>query len=100
MPANLPASAELEEAEPIQGQGPPDWHDSRTYEPTWGYRSLPIVGDNNLGLIRFRSGNLLIHRLLIPTDQGMQSSTAIVRAVPGKVVLRPIPESKPTNSDR
>jgi hypothetical protein len=100
MPATFPAGAELQEAEPLQGKGAPDWQDSRTYEPTWGYRSLPIVGDNNLGLLRLRSGNLLVHRLLIPTDQGTRSSTAIARTVLGKVILKPILQSEAGNSSR
>jgi hypothetical protein len=92
MPANLAADAALEEADPAQGEGVPDWQDARTFEPTWGYRSEPIVGENNLGLVRFRSGNLLVHRLLIPTEEGTRASTAIVRTLPGRVVLVPVPE--------
>jgi hypothetical protein len=100
MPANLPPHAGLEQAGPAHREGAPDWQDSRTYEPTWGYRSLPIIGENNLGLIRLRSGDLLVHRLLIPTDQGTRSATAIVGTVPGKVVLKPVSGSEPTGRQR
>ena len=55
--------------------------------PAWGFRSLPIIGDNNLGLVRFRSGDLLIHRLLIPTEAGTRSSSALVATTPGEVLL-------------
>jgi hypothetical protein len=100
MPATLPAHASLEQAEPTHREGAPDWQDSRTYEPNWGYRSLPIIGENNLGLLRLRSGDLLVHRLLIPTDQGTRSATAIVGTVPGKLVLKPAPGSEPTRRER
>ncbi len=92
MPANYAVDAELEEPEPARGKGALDWQDSRTFEPTWGYRSWPIVGENNLGLVRFRDGNLLVHRLLIPTAEGARSSTAIVSPVLGKLALVPAAE--------
>jgi hypothetical protein len=90
MPANLPARSGLLQPSQVPAKGQPDWQDTRTFEPTWGYRSEPIIGENNLGLVRFRSGNLLVHRLLIPTKDGTRSSTAIVATVPGKLVLKPV----------
>ncbi len=64
-----------------------EWKDARTFEPSWGFRSLPIIGENNLGLVRFRRGNLLVHRLLIPTEAGTRSSTALVATAPGELDL-------------
>ena len=86
LPANYSAVNRLS-----QGSGPVNgrlaWQDTRTFEPAWGFRSLPIIGDNNLGLVRFRSGDLLIHRLLIPTEAGTRSSSALVATTPGEVLL-------------
>jgi hypothetical protein len=92
MPANFSAvSGILEASGPVQGRL--EWHDSRTFEPAWGFRSLPIIGENNLGLVRFQSDGLLVHRLLIPTEAGARSSTAMVATTPGKVVLKRISNS-------
>jgi hypothetical protein len=88
MPATFAPTSGIESPSAVKGRLA--WQDARTFEPTWGFRSLPIVGDNNLGLVRFRSGNLLVHRLLVPTEAGTRSSTAIVATVPGEVVLERI----------
>lgn len=89
MPANFSAVSGISEEEgPVRSRLA--WHDARTFEPAWGFRSLPIVGENNLGLVRFRSGGLLVHRLLIPTETGTRSSTTIVATTPGKVLLTQI----------
>ncbi|MEJ2708995.1 MAG: hypothetical protein P8074_15390 [Anaerolineales bacterium] len=94
MPAKFSAVTGLMEGSTAV-KGRLTWQDARTFEPAWGYRSLPIVGENNLGLVRFRSGNLLVQRLLIPTDEGTRSSTAMVATAPGKVVLERIGETQP-----
>ncbi|MEJ2210584.1 MAG: hypothetical protein P8129_16310 [Anaerolineae bacterium] len=89
MPANLPRAAVPEAPGATEGRGTPHWQDARTFEPTWGFGSQPIVGENNLGLVRFRDGNLLVHRLLIPTEGGTRSSTALAHMKPGPLVVTP-----------
>lgn len=87
MPANFSASSGISKGSgPVYGKLA--WHDARTFEPAWGFRSLPIVGENNLGLVRLRSNGLLVHRLLIPTETGTRSSTALVATTPEKIVLK------------
>jgi len=90
MPANYPPQQGPMEKEGREDLGQPDWKDARTFEPTWGYHNEPVVGENNLGLVRFANGGIIIHRLLIPTEEGTRTATALVNELPGKVVLRPL----------
>jgi hypothetical protein len=90
MPANYAAEQELGEKKTLKRKGAPDWQDSRTFEPAWGHHNHPITGDNNLGLVRFAPGGIIVHRLLIPTQEGTRSTTSLVNAVPGDVILKPV----------
>jgi len=66
MPAKLSSAAGISNGGE-QVHGKIAWKDACTFEPSWGFRSLPIIGENILGLVRFQSSNLMFPLPFVPS---------------------------------